>query len=271
MLSSPNSRPKHPLAEIWHNRVLLLKMAQRDINSKYYGSAFGLIWATATPIVLMGAYWFVLGRMLKGSWPGLLPGQYPLLLFLGIIIHIFFSEIVGRAPHLIESHKTYVKKVVFPLGILSGITVLSACFHLVISLGILAAAQLVLLHALPTAWLALPIILVPLALMCLGLSWILSALSVYIRDLQQVIPLLITVSMFLSPIFFPTSNLPENVQFAFMLNPITLPVEMSRDAVLNDVWPDPMHLSVYWVAALSVLVAGSYWFRFSKRGFADVI
>lgn len=271
MVSFSGVGSKHPLEELWTSRALLLKMAQRDINSKYYGSAFGLIWATATPIVLMGAYWFVLGRMLKGSWPGLLPGQYPLLLFLGLVIHIFFSEVLGRAPHLIEGHRTYVKKVVFPLGILSGITVLSACFHLIISLFILAAAQLILGQPVPLAWSALPVILVPLALISLGLSWILSSLSVYIRDLQQVVPLLITVSMFLSPIFFPTSGLPEKVQLVFLFNPITLPVEMSRDAVLNGLWPDPSRLLIYWGVALLILGFGSYWFRFSKRGFADVV
>ena len=264
-------RARHPLVETWVNRDLLLKMAQRDINSKYYGSAFGLIWATATPIVLMGAYWFVLGRMLKASWPNLAPGQYPLLIFIGIIIHVFFSEVLGRASHLVESHRTYVKKVVFPLGILSGITVLSACFHLMISLGILAAAQLVLSGAIPSTWVLLPFILLPFALMCLGMSWLLSSLSVYIRDLQQVVPLLLTVSMFLSPIFFPMEGLPANVQTLFLLNPVTIPVEMSRKVVLFGQWPEPGLMAMYWLVAILVLFVGATWFRFSQKGFADVI
>lgn len=261
----------HPIRETWVNRILLLKMAQRDINSKYYGSAFGLIWATATPIVLMGAYWFVLGRMLKASWPNLSPAQYPLLLFIGITLHVFFSEILGRAPHLIESHRTYVKKVVFPLGILSGITVLSACFHLVVSLGILMAAQLAISHAAPSTWVSLPFALIPLALMCLGLSWILSSLSVYIRDLQQVVPLLLTASMFLSPIFFPMEALPSWVQTVFLFNPVTIPIEMSRKVVLFGQWPEPRLVAIYWLAAVVVLFVGASWFRFSQKGFADVV
>lgn len=261
----------NPLTETWINRRLLRKMAQQDINSKYYGSVFGLIWASATPIVLMGAYWLVLGRLLKASWPDLGPGQYPLLLFIGIVIHVFLSEVIGRAPSLIEAHKTYVKKVVFPLGILSGMTVLSACFHLVISLVILAAAQLLFGHALPLAWAALPLILLPFALLCLGLSWIVSSLSVYIRDLQQVVPLLVTVSMFVSPIFFPMDALPAQVQGFFWFNPVTVPVEMTRAAVLFGQWPDMQLLSTYWVVALTVLGLGAAWFRFTQKGFADVV
>lgn len=261
----------YPLHELLKNRSLLLKMAQRDINSKYYGSVFGLVWASATPIVLIGAYWLVLGRLLKGNWPNLQPGQYPLLLFIGIVIHVLFSEIIGRAPGLIDAHRTYVKKVVFPLGILSAITVLSACFHLVISLCILMAAQLVLGHVVPMTWLSLPLILFPLMVLCLGLSWILSSLSVYIRDLQQVVPLLITVSMFVSPIFFPMDALPSHAQSLFLFNPVTIPVELTRGAVLFGQWPDPLLLLSYWGAALLVLLLGASWFGFTQKGFADVI
>lgn len=261
----------NPLKEMWDNRHLLFKMAQRDINSKYYGSAFGLLWAAATPIVLMGAYWFVLGKMLKASWPEVSAARYPMLLFLGIVIYVFFSEVLGRAPLLIESHKTYVKKVVFPLGILPGMTVLSACFHLALSLGFLVMVQLVVDRSLPVTWVSLPLILAPLALMCLGLSWFVSSFSVYIRDLQQMMPLLITVSMFLSPIFFPMEGLPAHVQALFLFNPVTVPIELSRDAVLMGMWPESSMLLAYWGAALLIAVAGAAWFGFSQKGFADVI
>ena len=208
---------------------------------------------------------------MKASWPDIPHERYPLLLFIGIVVYVYFSEVIGRAPYLIESHKTYVKKVVFPLGILSGITTISACFHLLISLGILFAMQMILGQPTPLAWISVPLIVAPLLLMCLGLSWVISSLSVYIRDMQQVIPLLVTVAMFLSPIFFPMSGLPPKVQFLFYLNPVTVPVEQLRLAVIFGQWPDAPLLFIYWSAAIAVLLVGSAWFAFTKKGFADVL
>ncbi|MBS0214265.1 MAG: ABC transporter permease [Proteobacteria bacterium] len=261
----------NPIAEVWGHRQLLLRMTQRDINSKYYGSAFGLLWSMATPAVLLAAYWLVLGRLLKASWPHVSNAQYPLLLFIGIVLHVFFSEVMGRASALIESHRTYVKKVVFPLGILSSMTILTASFHLAISLAIVFFAQIVLGLGVPGTWVALPLVLLPLGMMILGLSWTISALCVYVRDLQQVIPLLLTVSMFVSPIFFPIDSLPQHIRILFMLNPISFPVEAVRGLVLFGTMPDWTLWGMYTLASIAVLLFGAWWFGFTKRGFPDVL
>lgn len=261
----------NPIAEVWDHRQLLLRMAQRDINSKYYGSAFGLLWSMATPAVLLAAYWLVLGRLLKASWPHVSSAQYPLLLFIGIVLHVFFSEVVGRASTLIESHRTYVKKVVFPLGILSAMTILTASFHLTISLVLVFFASVVMGLGVPSTWIALPLVLVPFGMMVLGLSWMLSALCVYVRDLQQVIPLLLMVSMFTSPIFFPLDDLPQHVRFLFMLNPISFPVDAVRGLILFGTMPEWKLFSLYAATSILLMIFGAWWFRFTKRGFSDVL
>lgn len=246
-------------------------MAVRDINSRYHGTLFGLLWSSATPIVLLAAYWLVIGRLLKASWPGVDDRQYPFVLFSGIIVHIFFSDILNRSGSLIENHRAYVTKVVFPLGILPAMTVLTSIFHFSISLCILFAGQLMFGLGLPPTLFFLPIIVFTMALMALGLSWLLSAMGVYLKDLQQVVPLLMTVSMFASPIFFPLDGLDSSIRIIFMANPVSIPVEALRDAAIFGRMPNLHALGTYAAVACAALFIGSWWFRFMRRGFADVL
>ena len=131
-------------AIVWANRELLGRMARQDINSRYQGSMFGLLWSMATPLLLLSAYWLVLGRILQARWGDLPGASYPVVLFSGLVVHLFLAEVVGRAPALVIEHQTYVKKVVFPLEILSPMTVLTALFHFGTSLAILLVGQLLL-------------------------------------------------------------------------------------------------------------------------------
>lgn len=256
---------------LWNNRSLIARMAQRDIHSRYQGSIFGVVWAIATPLLLLGAYWFVLGEVLGARWDGISRVELPIVLFTGLMVHLFFAEIVGRAPSLVIENSTYVKKVVFPLEVLSVMTVVTALFHLAISMAVLFVGKLIITGTVSAAWVFLPVALIALIPMALGFSWFFSSISVYLRDVQQVVPLALTLLMFLSPIFYPLSMVPQEYRFGMYLNPLTVPIEQARRITVEGQAPDWSILAVYAAFSIAVMIAGRWWFSRTKQGFADVL
>lgn len=256
---------------LWKHRALLGRMVQRDIHSRYQGSIFGVVWAIATPLLLLGAYWFVLGEVLGARWEGISPRELPIVLFTGLMIHLYFSEIVGRAPGLVIENSTYVKKVVFPLEVLSAMTAATALFHLAISVAVLFVGQLIITGSVSAAWVFLPITLIVVTPMALGLSWFVSSISVYLRDVQQVVPLVLTLLMFISPIFYPLSLVPQEYRLGMYLNPLTVPIEQARRITVEGLAPDLGIMALYSIFSLAVMIAGKWWFSRTKQGFADVL
>jgi lipopolysaccharide transport system permease protein len=260
-----------PIRDLIVHRQLFARLVPRDIQSRYMGSAFGLIWSMATPILLLLNYWFFLGVVLKTKWGIEGSADYPLMLFSGIVVYQFFAEVLGRAPGLIISHGAYVRKVVFPVELLSWVTVATALFHLAVNLAILLIAQLVWKQELPVTWLWLPLVLLPLVLLCVGLSWFVSSLSVYLRDLAQVVPLALTLLMFLSPIFYPMEMVPERYRVWLELNPLTPMIEQIRAVTIHGHRPDALLLGMQFLVAGAISAAGYWWFARTKKGFADVL
>lgn len=147
--------------------------------------------------------------------------ELPSLLFAGLIVFNLFSECINRAPGLILSNVNYVKKVVFPLEILPFVGLLSALYHMFISLGVWLVAYLFLFGLPHTTVLLLPLVLLPFVLFIMGLSWALASLGVFLRDISQFIGVVVTTLMFLTPIFYPASALPESYRNILYLNPLT--------------------------------------------------
>ena len=182
-----------------------------------------------------------------------------------------FSEVVLRAPTLVLANANYVKKVVFPLQILPVVSLGSALFHAGVSLVVLLGFMLAVYGAIPLTALLLPIVIAPYCLMILGIAWFLAALGVYYRDINQILGTLVTALMFLSPIFFPLSALPEWIRGWIGLNPVSLPVEQTRALLIFGAMPDLLGLAAYTAAALAVAALGYAWFQKTRKGFADVL
>jgi lipopolysaccharide transport system permease protein len=172
---------------------------------------------------------------------------------------------------LILSNVNYVKKVVFPLEILPAVAMGSALFHAGISLIVLLAVRLVVNQQL--AWTAIfaPVIIMPLCLVTMGVAWFLSAIGVYLRDVNQTIGIFTTVLLFLSPVFYPTTALPAEYQIWLRLNPLTFIIEECRNVLVSAEVPDWGS----WISFLMVSLAGAWtgfwWFQKSRKGFADVL
>ncbi len=198
-------------------------------------------------------------------------GEFALVLFVGLIVHGLFAEVLNRAPGLILSNANYVKKVVFPLEILPVVGLGAALFHGLVSVGVLLAAFAIMNGFLPWTALLTPLVIAPLAVLTLGLAWFLASIGVYVRDVGQSISLVTTVMMFLAPVFYPVSALPEEYRGWLLLNPLTFIIEQAREVLIWGRLPDWAGLAVYLAGSIVVAWLGYAWFQKTRKGFADVL
>lgn len=251
---------------------LTLSLAWRDIASRYRGANLGLLWTVLNPLLMLAVYGLAFGYVFRAKWPGLeTSADFVRLLFIGIAIHGFFAECLTRSPGSIASNPSFVKKVVFPLGIIPPVTVLVALFNFFAILVVFLIVQLVLGEGWSWHYLLLPAVLVPMFLLGLALSYLLSFLGVYFKDINQIVPSVSTVLLFVSSAIVPVSTLPPEHQRWFLLNPITFYIDQSRQALL---WEQPLDwggLASRTLIGLVLLAASVYLFRRARRGFADVI
>ncbi|HEY9101384.1 ABC transporter permease [Chitinimonas sp.] len=264
MLYAPSS--------LFRRRALIFQLVTREIQGRYRGSLLGVLWSLVTPLLMLAIYTFVFSVVFAARWQGSIAGHshFALMLFAGIAVFSVFSEIIARAPLLIVQQVNYVKKVVFPIGVLPVVAVGSAAFHALITFVLLIAAA-IWQQGGSLTMLALPLILAPFLMLSLGVAWLLSAVGVYLRDLGQVIGMAVTALQFLSPVFYPVSALPLNFQPLMRFNPVTLPIESIRQVVLEGLWPDWIGLGIYSVVAVLVALLGRLVFSRLRRGFADVL
>ncbi|WP_186271446.1 ABC transporter permease [Burkholderia gladioli] len=274
-MQSFSTSPRALAASLIRNRRLLLDLARRDAVGRYKGSVLGIFWSLLTPLLMLSVYTFVFSEVFKSRWGGASPsaskGEFAVVLFAGMIMFNLFSECANRAPSQILSNTNFVKKIVFPLEILPCVTLLSGLFHLCVSALILLVAEWLIRGHVPITALLFPLVLAPLCVFIMGLSWLLAATGVYLRDIGQTVGIAITALMFLSPVFFPVSSLPFRFQELVYLNPMTYPIEQSRDVL---VWGNPIDWSrwgPYCLMAVVVAWIGFAWFQKTRRGFADVI
>jgi len=252
-------------------------MVKREVIGRYRGSFLGLLWAFVNPILMLAIYTFVFGVVFKVRLDSQSTELYDdkfafaLLLFTGLILFNLFSECLSRSPGLVLANVNYVKKVIFPLEILPLVSLGSALFHAGISFLVLFTFMLVIDHSIHWTLIFLPIILLPLLLLILGLSWMLASIGVYVRDIGQFIGLILTMLLFMSPIFYPASALPESVRDYLFLNPLTFVIEQARAVTLYGQLPDWSGLVVYYMLASIVAWAGLIWFMKTRKGFADVL
>jgi lipopolysaccharide transport system permease protein len=267
------SDPQYVFKSLWQYRALILQMAKREVIGRYRGSVMGLLWSFFNPVLMLAVYTFVFSVVFQARW-GEGTGsktEFAIILFAGLIVYSLFAECLNRAPGLILSNVNFVKKVVFPLEILPWVALGASLFHTAISIGVLLIFYV--LVNLDFNWTAifLPLVLLPLAILTMGLSWFLASIGVYLRDVGQTIGIVTTVMLFLSPIFYPVAALPEEYRLLLQLNPLSFIIEQARDVLVWGKPPDWMGLSVYLVCAIMVAWLGLSWFQKTRRGFADVL
>lgn len=249
-------------------------MTKRDVVGRYRGSVMGLAWSFFNPILMLSVYTFVFRVVFKARWGGGIEEsktEFAIILFAGIIVHSLFAECVNRAPSLILGNVNYVKKVIFPLEILPWVAMGSALFHTLVSVSVLLLFFFALNFYLNWTIIFIPLVFVPLILVTIGIAWFLASIGVYLRDVAQTIGIVTTVMLFLSPVFYPISALPPNLQNILLINPLTFIIEQTRDVLIWGRTPDFTGIAYYAAASLLIAWGGFYWFQRTRKGFADVL
>jgi lipopolysaccharide transport system permease protein len=226
---------------------------------------------------MLVVYAFVFGVVFQARWnigetstAG--SGEYALVMFVGLIVYGIFAEPILRSTGVIVGHPNYVKKVVFPLQIFPVMLVLSSLFHSMISIFIWCVFHLIFLGTPPVTGFLYPLVILPLVMLATGLALMFAALGVYLRDLAQVLGVVVPAIMFLSPIFYPRSALPEFAQNVLpYVNPVAIPIEEARRVMIAGELPLWGALGGYALAALVVLLIGNAVFNGLRKGFSDVL
>ena len=268
-----SASPIEMFANLWRHRDLIKASAKREVLGRYRGSFLGVLWSFFNPLFMLAVYTFVFSVVFQARWGGGSGSktEFALVLFAGLLVFNLFAECINRAPGLILSNTNYVKKVVFPLEILPFVALLSALFHTLISLGVWLIAYTLFFGIPHLTVFYLPLVLLPFCLFLMGLSWALASLGVFLRDVSQFIGLLTTALMFLSPIFYPATALPEEFRPWLYYNPLTPVVEQARDVLYWGKPPNFSILGVYTLVSAIVGWLGFAWFQKTRKGFADVL
>lgn len=223
---------------------------------------------------MLAVYTLVFSQVFKARWgigedPG--PLAFAVNLFAGLIVFNLFSECLNRAPGLVLANPNYVKKVVFPLEVLAPVAAATAIFHALTSLLVLVIFELAAYGRIPLSFLWLPAVWAPFLLGTLGISWILSAAGVFIRDIGQLVGVAVSMLMFLSPIFFPLSAMPKHWLPILQLNPLAHVIEETRAITVLGQPPSITYIILGTVISLAVCEISLRAFQRAKPAFADVI
>lgn len=266
--------PLGPFTTIWRHRTLIGRLTRRELAGRYRGSLLGLVWAVLTPLLMLAVYTFVFSTVFQSRWTGAAeqkPGEYALFLFAGLTLFNILAESVNRSPGLMLENPSYIKKVVFPLEVMPVVILASALVNAGISMLVLVAFYVPYRGLPPESALLAPLVLLPFCLLAMGLCWLLAAAGVFLRDIRQFIGVLVTLLLFLSPVFYPAGAVAGKLDIVLALNPLTPLLEQWRACIFDGIAPDPVGFlkatGLGWLAAW----LGHLFFAKARDGFADVV
>lgn len=253
------------------NFRLIYSLTKRDIENRYKNSTLGLAWTIVFPLFMLLIYSFVFGFVFKAKWGGDLTANYSLIMFIGLIVHSFLADCIGRATSLIQGNANYVKKVVFPLESLCWVALLSALFQFMIGLTVFFLFYFIDGNGVSITILLVPFILLPFVIFAYALILFLSSLSVYIRDVAHIMSIAISVMLFMSPVFYSIDAVPAAYQWVLYINPITYIIEALRSCIIYGTGVELTGYLVYSSISVALYFIASKWFNLTKRGFSDVL
>lgn len=268
LVIEPGLAAKYYWRDLWYYRELMYFLAWRDLSVRYKQTAIGILWALIRPAITMLV--FVAFRRLVGVPPGDVPE--PLLVFAAVLPWQFFSSALSESSASLVGNASLISKVYFPRLLIPTAAVATAFADFLITLGLLAL--LMLWYGVAPGWstLALPLFAALAAGLALGLGLLLAALNVKYRDFRYIVPFLIQVGLFVSPIAFTTARMPARWKAAYMLNPLVGIIDGFRWSILGDLLPlDSRAVAISAVVTVLSLWFGVWYFRRVERSFADVI
>lgn len=254
--------------ELWDYRELFYFLTWRDIKVRYKQTAFGAAWAVLQPFLTMVVFSLFFGR-LAGIPSGDVP--YPVFAFAALVPWTFFATAVALGSNSLVEQERILAKVYFPRLIVPAAAVLACLVDFAIAFAVLLVMMLVYGIVPSAAILTLPFFVVFAALTALAVGLWLSALNVQYRDVRYVIPFLVQLWLFVSPVAYPSSLVPEPWDAVYGLNPMAGVIEGFRWALLGEAEPPGAMLAVSVMATAALLAGGLLYFRRMERSFADVV
>ena len=258
------------LRKIVLQRHLIWNFVIRDLRSRYVGSLMGFFWSVIHPLVLLVSYTFVFSIVfnirpqVKGT------DSFAIFLFCGILPWLYFQDSIVRSCHSVVDHGHLIRKTLFPSEILPVSVVLA---NLVAHLIGVAILLVVLLYVKTLSWvvLLLPLYFFLLMLFSLGLGWLVAALQVFVRDMAQVLSVLMVFWFWFTPVFYNVEMVPAALRPWIRFNPLSQVAEGYRDILLENRFPDLTSLFLLLSFALTAFVVGGFVFRSTKKEFVDVL
>lgn len=258
------------LRSLFVHRYLLGQLVKRDVLLRYRGAMFGVLWIFLSPLLMLAIFAFVFGHIFQSRWPQQPEGMpFWLMLYSGLIVFNIFAETVSRAPSTVRGYPSYVKKIIFPVGILPLVPLGASLVHAALNLLILAAALAWTGHLSPGI-LLFPLLAVPVLLLGIGLAWFLAAWGVFIKDMTQIVPLFVQMLLFLSPVFYPASAVPPALRPFYEINPLSTVIEATRAAVIGHAIPWTGWAVTLIFSAIAAFL-GYAFFQRSRDEFADAL
>jgi lipopolysaccharide transport system permease protein len=261
-----------PLLELPGRSQLIAALAQRELATRYRGSVLGVLWAIITPVVMIAIYTFIFAGIFGARFgAGGTAWDYALYLFCGLLPWTAFQESVQLSSDIIVLRANLVKRVVFPLETLPVAQTLVAFANQMFGMLALVVAVLVVERKLHATLLWLPALLVPHFIAALGAAWLVASIGAFLRDTGQITGLVLTAWMFLTPIIYPETVVPESYRSFIEANPFTPLVRCYRRIIIEGMGPDWPGLAYFTAFALTLFAFGYWWFAKTRKNFADVI
>lgn len=257
---------------LYRHRTLIWSFVKRDLLARYRGSTVGLFWSVIHPLIMLGLYTFVFSTILKvrvGASEG--TDQFALYLFCGLLPWNAFAEGLNRSTGVILENTNLIKRAVFPSEILPVYPVITGIVAELIGFVILVAALLLTGRPIGPVMLLLPVILLLQAVLTIGLAWIIAGITVFIRDLGQMLGMMLTLWVFLTPIFYPPSVIPETLRVFLAVNPMYALVEAYRSVILRGEFPALGGVVLTALIGIVIFLVGYRVFTKMQPVFADVL
>lgn len=269
IIIKPNMGALHYWRDIWHYRELFFFLAWRDILVRYKQTAIGIVWSVLRPLLTMIVFTVVFGKLAKLPSNGV---PYPIMVFVAMLPWQFFANSLTESSNSLISNANLLTKVYFPRLIVPAGSILVSLVDFFISFILLIVLMFWYSYQPDLKLLLLPFFLLLAFFASFGAGLLLSALNVKYRDFRYVLPFIVQFGLYISPVGFSSSIVPEKWRLLYFLNPMVGVIDGFRWAILGDAFP------VYWPgfilsSALTLLVfaGGLFYFRKMERSFADVI
>jgi len=259
------------IRELFNRRYMIYTLAKRDFQNQYTGSYLGIVWNFIQPIAFIFILWMVLSIGFNIEKLG--NNNHIFWLISGMVSWFYFSDVFSTSTQIIQQYNFMIKKIDFSLGILPIVKIASSTVNHAIFLVLTIIYGLVSGIEFNFYLLQIFYYAVALQVLMLGLCWISSSSSIFIKDVKNVVEIIVQFGFWLTPIFWDVKILPENYRWLMNLNPIHYVISGYRDSLIYQIpfWQKPIETIYFWVITLTILISGALIFKKLRPHFAEVI